>query len=142
VTPAERELVLAEARSWAGTPYHSNAAVKHAGADCALMPLAVYRATLPNLPDIPVPRYVDQWHLHRGEEIYLDYVHELGAREVEHPDPGDFVLFKQGRLFSHGAIVLEWPSIIHAVVISGVVYADAEQEQRLVHTPRHYFTFD
>jgi cell wall-associated NlpC family hydrolase len=141
MTTAERAAVIAEALSWQGTPYHSNAAVKGAGADCALMPLATYKAALPRLPDLPLPRYVEQWHLHRGEELYLDYVLALGGTRIEYPEPGDFCLFKQGRLFSHGAIVLDaWPSIIHAVVISGVVRADATAEARLARAERMYFT--
>ena len=140
MTQAERELVIAEALSWQRTPYHPNAAVKGAGADCAMMPLAVYAAVLPNLPKLPVPRYVNQWHLNRGEEVYLDHVRALGCVEIEHPEPGDFVLFRQGRLFSHGAIVIAWPVIVHAVVISGVVKADASTETKMSRTPRLFFT--
>lgn len=140
MTEQERTSVIAEARTWAGTPYHSNAAIKGAGADCALMPLAVYRACLPRLAALPIPEYVEQWHLHRGEELYLQYVLALGARQIESPEPGDFALFKQGRLFSHGAVVLAWPQIIHAVIGSGCIYADATQEARLAHSERMYFT--
>lgn len=136
----ERSAVIAEAKAWIGTPYHSNAAIRGAGADCALMPLAVYRAVLPRLPKIEPPRYVEQWHLHRGEEMYLDYVRALGGRQVDQPEPGDFALFRQGRLYSHGAIVVAWPRIIHAVNVSGVIHADAEQEARLSHAPRLYFS--
>ncbi len=140
MTPTQREAVLAEAKSWLGTPYHPNAAVKGAGVDCAMMPLAVYGAVLPDLPKLPTPRYVQQWHLHRGEELYLNHVRELGCMEVEHPQPGDFALFRQGRLFSHGAIVLRWPQIIHAVVLSGVIYADATVQPQLCRAPRLFFT--
>ncbi len=31
-------------------------------------------------------------------------------------EPGDIVLWKFGRCFSHGAIIVEWPTIIHAYV--------------------------
>jgi cell wall-associated NlpC family hydrolase len=140
MTDAERIAVMDEARSWSGTAYHTNAAVKGAGADCAMMPLSVYLAVLPRLPRIPIPQYVPQWHLHRGEELYLNYVVALGGKRVEHPDPGDFVLFRIGRLFAHGGIVLAWPQIIHAVVISGVIYADAARDSELANAERLYFT--
>lgn len=140
MTDDERALVIAEALTWERTPYHSNAAVKGAGADCALMPLAVYKAALPRLPKIPVPEYVQQWHLHRGDELYLEYVTALGGVMVDTPRPGDFALFKVARLYSHGAIVLEWPHVIHAVVGSGVIRGDITTEPRLVKAARYFFT--
>lgn len=140
MTPAERESVVAEARSWVGTPYHSNASLKGIGCDCALGPLAIYRAALPRLPDITPTPYVEQWHLHRGEELYLHDVRALGGVEVASPEPGDFVLFRQGRLFSHGAIVLGWPEIVHATVGRGFVYADAAADPKLKRAERIYFT--
>ena len=43
---------------------------------------------------------------------------ERRAREIAPQDvqPGDFVVFRVGRCFAHGAIVIDWPRIIHAVV--------------------------
>ena len=48
------------------------------------------------------------------------------AREIPVPPaPGDIALFKFGRVFSHGAIVIEWPRLIHAYWAIGVVWGDA-----------------
>ena len=141
MTPSQREAIVAEARSWLKTPYHDHGAVKGAGADCALYPLAVYRSVLGNLPDIPLPDYQMQWHLHRDEEKYLNCVRSLGAIEVETPQPGDFLLVHVGRVLSHGAIVLVWPDIIHAVNPRGVVYGnglDVIDQGRRKHL---FFTF-
>jgi hypothetical protein len=55
--------------------------VRGAGVDCAMFPLEVYREALP-IPDIEVPYYPQDWHLHRSEEIYLPIV-EQHAREYE-----------------------------------------------------------
>jgi hypothetical protein len=38
-------------------------------------------------------------------------------------------VFKFGRCFAHGAIVVEWPRLIHAWHNAGVVYAEATQGQ-------------
>jgi len=38
------------------------------------------------------------------------------AHEVELPEKGDIILWKFGRCFSHGAIVVDYPMIIHAYV--------------------------
>ena len=141
MTPEQRDKVCAEAVTWAATPYHPNCAVKGVGCDCALGPLEIYRNVFPELRAIQPPKYVRDWHLHQGDEIYLNFIRdELKLPEVSNPAPGDFVLFRQGRLFSHGAVVLGWPRIMHAVVGGGFCYADVSQEPRLVRAPRHYFT--
>jgi cell wall-associated NlpC family hydrolase len=50
------------------------------------------------------------------------------AREVPgFPEPGDIVLFRVGRLYSHSGIVIAWPLIVHAHWISGVELADASK---------------
>lgn len=145
MTPAQRQAVCAEARSWLRTPYHDHGRVKGSGADCALFPLDVYSAVLP-VAAPPVPRYVMQWHLHQGEELYLNYVRASGAIEITEAQsqPGDFVLFRMGRLYAHGAIILGWPQIIHASNPRGVVLADASTDERLSRTAVSkplFFTF-
>ena len=109
----ERLAIIAEARSWVGTPYHENAAVKGAGVDCGMLPLMVFSTV--GLIEFCDPRpYPSQWHLHQKAERYLELV--LGyAREVENPKPADLVMFKIGHTYSHAAIVVEWPTcVIHA----------------------------
>ena len=117
MTPAQRQAVVAEARSWLRTPYHDHGRVKGAGADCALFPLEVYTTVL-GLTAPPIPRYVMQWHLHRDAEMYLDYVRAFGAIEIAETEaqPGDFVLWRVGRVYSHGAIIVDWPHVIHATL--------------------------
>ncbi len=138
VSDPRREAVVAEARSWLGTPYHHAAQVKSAGADCAMLPMAVYRAA-GLIPDFPVEQYPPDWHLHRDAERYLGVVLRF-AREVPAPTgPGDFVLFRWGRCFAHGAIVVAWPWIIHAVIHVGVVL-DRVDTGRLADRQRRFFT--
>jgi hypothetical protein len=50
------------------------------------------------------------------------------AREIDGPPQrGDVAVFKFGRCFAHGAIVVAWPRLIHAWCNAGVVLADACQ---------------
>lgn len=133
MNPEQRKAVVAEARSWLRTPYHDHGRIKGSGADCALYPLDVY-VTVLGLVAPPLPHYVRQWHLHRSEELYLAYVRSLGAIEIAAPQEGDFVLYRVGRVYSHGAIVLNWPHIIHAVNPRGVVLADASIDEKLSRT--------
>jgi len=58
-----------------------------------------------------------------NHERYLARVVEHAA-EVASPQPGDFALWRIGRAFAHGAIVLAWPRIVHAVVGIGVIEDD------------------
>jgi cell wall-associated NlpC family hydrolase len=111
----ERARVVAIAHTWLRTPYHHHARVKHAGADCITLLAAVYEeAGL--LPLVTLPHYSVQWHLHREAELYLNgllkYAHEIPGD----PLPGDIVVWRIGRCYSHGAIVVNWPQIIHAQI--------------------------
>jgi len=118
----ERQAVIDEAMTWLRTPHHNGAAVKGEGVDCGKFPWAVFHACglLPAIPDDL--RYSSQFHLNRDEEWYLKLADKFGkelfCKSV--PQKGDFALYKIGRVFSHGAIVIEWPRIIHSYVRVGV----------------------
>jgi cell wall-associated NlpC family hydrolase len=88
----------------------------------------------------PIPFYPPDWHLHRGIERYLDGVMQY-AREVAEAEPGDVALFKFGRSFAHGAVVVEWPRLIHAWHNAGVVYGDASQAPLAPRTVRFFSPF-
>ena len=119
-----RRAVLEEARGWIGTPFHHAARVKGAGVDCLMLLAEVYqRAGV--AARIDPPFYVPDWHLHRDAERYLEGL-LLYARPIDGPPfPGDIALFRFGRTLSHGAIVSEWPRLIHAYWSIGVVWGNA-----------------
>jgi len=66
-----------------------------------------------------------QWHLHRSEELYLNEIEKFVTETEAPPQPADFIVFRFGRTFSHGAIVVEWPIVIHAYIPHGVLLSDA-----------------
>jgi len=119
-----RERVLKEAQTWIGTPYHHAASVKGAGVDCGTLLIEVY-SNAGVIEKFSPRKYSRQFHLHRDEEWYKGYV-ETWASPVEDPKPGDLVLFKVGRLFAHGAIIIEpgWPYVIHAMAREEFVIPD------------------
>jgi cell wall-associated NlpC family hydrolase len=147
---ARRAAVLAEARSWIGTPYHHKGRVKGAGVDCATILLEVY-ARAGVIPEIDVGHYPMDWHMHRDEERYLNFVGRF-AVEITHPPlPGDVVVWRFGRVFSHGAIVMAWPRVLHAYLGQRVREDDAAKAAWLSHIgergqghgkprPRKFFT--
>ena len=119
-----RTAVLAEAQSWIGTPFHHEARVKGHGVDCLMLLAEVYeRAGI--VEHVTVPHYPADWHMHRDVERYLEGLMQYGHAIEGPPLPADIALFHYGRTFSHGAIVVAWPRVIHAYWRNGVVWGDA-----------------
>ena len=129
---AARAPVVAEALTWLHTPYHHHARVKGAGVDCAQLLCAVYEAC-GCVPHVDPGNYAHDWHLHRGEEVFIAWLRRAGARQVPHAAPGDVALFQYGRAFSHGAIVTAMesasaPVLVHAYVGRGVIRTRLDEE--------------
>lgn len=119
-----RTAVLDEAKTWLGTRWHHNARVKGAGVDCGQFIIASYiNAGL--VPHFETGQYPPDWMLHQDGERYLGWVEQY-LDPVEAPQPADVVAWRYGKCFSHGAIVVQWPLVIHAYRRErAVVYGDA-----------------
>ena len=119
--------IVAEAMGWVGTRYHHQGRVKGAGVDCAMILCEVYHACglIPFIDPRPYPM---DWMLHRSEERYLGWIAKYGDK-VADPQPGDIALYRFGRCISHGAIVVGWPEVIHAVRGEGVVLGNGTAGQ-------------
>jgi len=142
--------IVAEARSWVGTPYHHMARVKGAGVDCGQLLVACFAAA-GYVEDFDPGYYTSDWHLHRDVDLYLQLIEKYFDRAPEDTElplkdridftanPGDVLMFRVGRVYSHGAIVSEWPRIIHSYQPSEMV-----EEVSIINTPmsvrpmRHY----
>lgn len=120
VESRQRAAVVEAARSWIGTPYHHAARVKGVGVDCAMLLAAVYEDAGLVSP-IEFQRYPPGWMLHRDAERLLDVVASRASLAEEPGAPGDLIVYRYGRAFAHGVIVVEWPIIIHAVQRAGVI---------------------
>jgi cell wall-associated NlpC family hydrolase len=121
----KRQKIVEIAASWLGTPYHTMGRLKSVGCDCLTLLVEIYTEA-GIIPEIDIPYYPHDWHLHNGTERYLNgllaYSHEIATS----PLSGDIVLWKFGRCYSHGAIVIEWPTIIHAYTGRACVLENAE----------------
>jgi cell wall-associated NlpC family hydrolase len=129
----QRAAVVAEARKWVGTPYHNCADIKGVGVDCGMLLVRVFVDTGLVAPFDPRP-YPSDWYLHRSEERYLGFI---SARVTEllavvAPRPGDIVVMRFGRCYSHGGIVTRTApfTMVHA-------YAPARfcLEEEISHNP-------
>jgi hypothetical protein len=90
------------------------------------------------VPHIVPEHYSHDWHCHRSEEKYLAWLLQF-TKEVEAPLPADVAIFKVGRCWSHGAIVVSWPTVIQAWFETTVEYADAAKTP-LSQFPVRFFT--
>ncbi len=125
----KRKEVVAEARTWLRTPYHHMARVKGAGVDCVQIIIAVY-AQCGLIEDFQPEFYPPDWHLHRSDEKYLQGVTKYATRiPVEEVLPGDLLLFRFARCASHGAIVTEWPRVVHALMGIGVIESSVHEAE-------------
>ncbi len=138
-----RARIVAEARRWVGTPYHSCADVHGIGVDCGMLLVRVFvdAGLIPAFDPRPYP---EDWHLHRSGERYLGLVSKH-CEEVLEPQPGDIVVFRYGRCFSHGGVVtnLDPITLVHAFQPYGVVFEEEmERNLQLVEPrrPRRYFS--
>lgn len=111
-----------EALTWVGTPYHHQGRVKGRGVDCGMLICEVYYQ-VGLMPFIDPRPYPSDWHLHQQEQKYLEWVLKF-ADKVDDPQPGDVVLYHFGKCISHGGIVIEWPTIVHAYNGQGCIRAD------------------
>jgi cell wall-associated NlpC family hydrolase len=139
LTAEQRAEIVRAAKEWLRTPYHHRAFVKGVGADCAMFPLAIYKQCGLIPTEYQPPEYAMQWHLHRSEELYLKELEKFCSQVNGPPQPGDFVVFRFGRTFSHGAIVVNWPLIVHSCIPHGVVLSDALRDGELAGRERKVF---
>ena len=149
----QRAAVVAEARSWIGTAYHHMGTIKatrdaagkiidKGGVDCATLLACVY-ANAGVIAPVAVPFYPRDWHMHRSVERYLSTVLDH-ATEIDQAAalPGDVVLYRFGRVFAHGAIIVDpaWPKIVQARWGSDRVHEDNGDLGELLDRPRRFFT--
>lgn len=122
VEAAERAAVLAEALTWLGTPFAHRSSVKGGGVDCAQFIRCVFVACNV-IPSFDSPVYPSQWHLHRDEQRYIEWI-ERFAVETLVPRPATVAIWKFGRCFSHAGILVDEENVIHAFEPTGYVAVD------------------
>jgi cell wall-associated NlpC family hydrolase len=148
----QRARVIDEAENWIGTPFRMNGCVKGAGVDCCRLVLACYRKASLTVQDTLAPYrvapkpfpdpdsfmyFARDWHLHTNTEDLITTLEEF-LNETFEPEAGDLAVFKIGRVYSHAAIVVQWPKVIHALSGRSVEYADALKAPLAGHSVRFF----
>lgn len=137
----ERAAVIAEARSWLRTPYHPHGRLKGVGVDCGNLLCCVYENAGLVAPIDP-GYYPTGWHLHRSEELFLDWIRRSGGRPVVNGGvrPGDLAVWKFGRTYSHGGVIVsEEGLVVHSFLNAGVIET-SRHEEPLASRPVLFFT--
>lgn len=141
----QRDAVIAEAMTWLRTPFRHQARMKgrSGGVDCAGLLLATYEST-GCTPHIQPEEYVMQCMLHDRRERFVEVLERYGKEIPEQQAKrADAVVWRVGRSYSHGAILLEdWPGlVIHALTGFGVMKAHGTQDGFLSgRKERRFFT--
>lgn len=114
--------VIAAARGWLGTPYHDQASVRGAGADCLGLARGVWREVVGPEPG-RVPPYSRDWGETGSVEVLaeaaLGWMIPLAVKDLR---PGALMLFRMrdGAVAKHCGILAEVNSFIHSYDRLGV----------------------
>jgi len=132
--------IVTEARTWLGTPYHHQAALKGVGCDCIGLLRGVYEAFVAPLKvDI---NYSPHWHFHRTKEVLYSHVRQY-AEEIplESAGLGNVLLFGFGTgSAAHAGIIATVDTIIHAYAEIGKV-AETRLSEKWINRRRAAFQF-
>lgn len=116
MSPITRTDIIAEARSWIGTPYRHQASLKGVGCDCLGLVRGVWRALYGEEPE-RAPPYSRDW----AEASLRETLAEAGARHLvpvarEAMQDGDVILFRWRSALpaKHAAIVTSGATMVHA----------------------------
>jgi cell wall-associated NlpC family hydrolase len=134
----QRQAVVDEAWTWLHTAYHHGARVKHVGVDCAQILIGIY-SNVGLIEAFDTGPYPHDWHLHRSTERYLGWLSKH-AHEVKTPGVGDVVMFKFGRCFAHGAVLVSEAAVIHSYLGTGVIHSRL-RDAPLHGRQRQYWSF-
>ncbi|MGH6770160.1 MAG: NlpC/P60 family protein [Xanthobacteraceae bacterium] len=111
-----RSMIVAEARSWIGTPYRHQASLKGVGCDCLGLVRGVWRAVIGAEPERP-PAYSPDWaEATKYESLAAAASRHLSVVALDEVAPGDVLLFRwrAGLVAKHAAIITEAGRMVHA----------------------------
>lgn len=112
-------MIIEEAKSWVGTPYHHQARIKSIGVDCANLIAGI--AENVGYPTVTLEAYSNQWHLHNDEEKMINILTSYGCTQTEKLVPGAIITFQFGKVSGHIGIMVSETTFVHADVRVGKV---------------------
>jgi NlpC/P60 family putative phage cell wall peptidase len=109
-----RAAIVAETRTWLGTPYRHQASARGAGCDCLGLVRGVWRQFHGAEPEA-LPPYTPDWAERTGGETLRDAARRWLC-ETARAAPGDVLLFRMDDAspMRHAAILVAPDRIVHA----------------------------
>ena len=123
MSAANRDLVVATARSWLDTPYHDQASLRGIGCDCLGLERGVWREVV-GAESFPIPPSSRDWGETGPHEVLVEGARrmmvELAPNEA---GPGALVLFRMAprAIAKHVGILTGSDSFIHSYERLGVI---------------------
>jgi NlpC/P60 family putative phage cell wall peptidase len=114
--PLSRQEIVAETRTWLGTPYRHQASLKGIGCDCLGLVRGVWRAVIGDEPE-RAPPYAPDWaEAASGEPLADAAARHLIAIDRDAFGAGDVLLFRwrNNLAAKHAAIVTAPDLMVHA----------------------------
>lgn len=123
----ERERLIAEAKEWLGTPYHTMGRVKQGGCDCGTFLLGVLENT-GLLPHVDLPYYPEDIACHCAVPKYLMEI-EKHCKLLDESEPkkaGDILVFwfDGAKVPHHASFVVSDEYMIHSCNRHGVILSN------------------
>jgi NlpC/P60 family putative phage cell wall peptidase len=116
MTPPVSERIVAEARSWIGTPYRHQASLKGVGCDCLGLLRGVFRGVTGEEPEATPPYTPDWAEASRADTLVAAARRHLVEIAPAAFSPGDVLLFRWREHLpaKHCAIVVTAETMVHA----------------------------
>jgi len=108
-------IIVAEARSWIGTPYRHQASLKGIGCDCLGLLRGVWRDVMGAEPELPPP-YSPDWAEAGADTLVAAARRHLVEVDASCLEPGDVLLFRWRANLpaKHCAIATSPDAMVHA----------------------------
>ncbi|MHB0992678.1 MAG: NlpC/P60 family protein [Burkholderiales bacterium] len=114
------QMLIDEAVSWIGTPFHHNQSCKGRGADCVGLCMGIYKNLGAMAADYFPPAYSQQWHMHQNAEVLIHVLNTHKFVKVEgEARVGDIYTFRFGRVTSHVGICVGEREFVHSYYALG-----------------------
>lgn len=116
IAPLTRRAIISEARTWIGTRYRHQGALKGVGCDCLGLVRGVWQNCIGSEPEQPPP-YAPDWAEASGRESLaeaaLRHLVPVGLDDIS---GGEVLLFRwrEGFVAKHAAIATSGSTMIHA----------------------------
>ena len=133
---SQAEIIVNEARTWIGTPFHHQASLKGVGSGCLGVIRGVWWHLFGSDPQ-EIPPYTQAWdEIAKADAMLGSFAHHLILVDSSAPQLGDIIVFRMrpNTIAKHCAILTAPNSFVHSYDPVGVVESNltASWQRRIV----------